>query len=351
MKKYARLWIILILSLLTIFALIRLGNIDISLKTLNRVNWAWYGLVAVSFYASVVARGWRWQGLLKAMGWPVSFVYAATLLTTGLFVSSILPARTGDVARVAMLKQDHKIPVTQGIASLASERALDVFSIMVLAILGAWLALPGRIPPEVLKMMVGIGLLFLIGLVGLLAMPGIETWLHESEFVQKWLPDRLQPWYIKLLDFGFALIHGVHLLGQKPGALLAALGQSFFIWVWDALMIYFVLVSLDIITPFSISLFTSMVGALATAVPIFPGALGQFDGTVFSLLSQVFGLPDSDAGLTVLLVRLVQLWTFIPVSGLVTYIFGFSRALSLTSTTEASTETVPAAPISNPAES
>lgn len=353
MRKYGRLWVILILSLLTIFALIRLGNIDFSLKTLNRIHWGWYSLVAISFYASVVARGWRWQSILKAMGWPISFVYASTLLTAGLFISSILPARTGDVARVAMLKQDYKIPVAQGIASLASERALDVFAILSLAILGAWLALPGRLPPEVLQLMVITGLLFLIGLVGLLVMPGIETWLCESDSIKRLIPAKLYPFYSKILNFGFSLIHGVRQLGQKPGALLVVVGQSFLVWLWDALMVYFVLVSLDIITPFSISLFTSMIGALSTAIPLTPGALGQFDATVISLLS-LFGLSTTDSSLAILLLRFVQLWTFILVSGLVTYIFGFSRALSLGSSPENPTGAAPAtstASISSPAES
>ena len=120
-------------------------------------------------------------------------------------------------------------------------------------------------------------------------MPGIETWLCESHSIKRLIPAKLYPFYSKILNFGFSLIHGVRLLGQKPGALLIVVGQSFLVWLWDALMVYFVLVSLDIMAPFSISLFTSMIGALSTAIPLTPGALGQFDATVISLLS-LFGL-------------------------------------------------------------
>jgi uncharacterized protein (TIRG00374 family) len=173
MKKYKRLFLILALSLLMIWVLIKLGNVDLSLATLRRVHWGWYSLVALSYYASIVARGWRWQRILGAMGWPVDFVYATTLLTAGLFLSAVLPARAGDVGRVAMLRQDHQIPVAQGIASIAGERALDVFAILTLALLGAWLALSGRMPPEVIQLIVGVGSLLVIGLIGLLVAPGI----------------------------------------------------------------------------------------------------------------------------------------------------------------------------------
>ena len=57
MKKYSRLTVIIILSLIMIFALFRLGNIEFSWATLNRVNPLWYSMVVVSFYASVIARG------------------------------------------------------------------------------------------------------------------------------------------------------------------------------------------------------------------------------------------------------------------------------------------------------
>jgi len=331
MKKYRRLWVICILSALTIFALLRLGNIDISFETLARVNLGWYALVVVSFYASIIARGWRWQGILKAMGWPVGFVYATALLTTGLFTSAILPARAGDIGRVAILKQDHKIPIAQGIASIASERALDVFSILTLAMIAAWLALPGRIPPEVLQLMLGVGVLFILGLVGLLIIPGIENWLREGRLVKKMVPTKGWSFFQKMLDFGFSLIEGVRMLGRKPGSLVIAIGQSFLIWIWDALMIYFILISLGIVAPFSMSLFTAMISDLMTAVPLTPGALGQFDATLISLLT-LFGLTRSDSSLTTLLLRLIQLWTFIPISGLATYIFGFSRVLNLDST-------------------
>jgi len=328
MKKYKRLFLILALSLLMIWAVIKLGNLDLSLTTLRRINWAWYSLVVVSYYASIVARGWRWQRILQTMGWSVGFVYATTLLTAGLFLSAILPARAGDVGRVAMLRQDHKIPVAQGIASIAGERVLDVCAILTLALLGAWLALPGRMPPEVVQLIVGVGLLLVVGLVGLLVAPGIENWLREPPLLPKIAPVKLWSIYQKVLDFGFSLIEGVRILGRRPGALAVIVGQSFFIWLWDALMVYFILISLGIVEPFSVSLFAAMVSDLVTAIPLTPGALGQFDAALISLLA-LFGISTADAGLTVLLLRLVQLWTFIPVSGLITYIFGFSRVLQL----------------------
>jgi hypothetical protein len=347
--KYKRLFLIAALSLLMIFALFKLGRVEFSLDTLRRIHWGWYSLVIASFYAGVLARGWRWRSILKAMGYPVGLVYALTLLVAGLFLSAILPARAGDISRVAMLKQDHHIPVAKGIASIATERVLDVFSILMLAVLGAWLALAGRIPPEVLKLMLAVGVLLVFGMLGLLVIPGIEIWLREAWLIKRIVPVRLWPAYAKILDFGFSLIAGVRILGQKPAALAGIVAQSFFIWLWDGLIIYFILISLGLAEPFSVSLFSAMMGALATAVPLTPGALGQYDAALISLLG-LFNVSAANGSLTVLLLRLVQLWTFIPVAGLITYIFGFARALNL-NPAEIESQPAGALPASRPAES
>lgn len=328
MKKYAHLFIILALSLVMIFGLLRLGKIELNLETLSQVNGFWLGLGFVTFYLSIIARGLRWQHILKTMGWRVGSIYSQTLLTAGLFLSGVLPARAGDIGRVAMLKRDHQIPLSQGIASLAAERALDVFAVLILAVIGAILALQGRIPPEVSQLMIGTAIFFMVGLVGLLIVPGIENWFRRPGWVWRIVPPPMRSFYEKAMVFGFSLIQGVRGLGEKPAALTAIVLESFGIWLLDAVIVYWVLLSLDVTTPFSVSLVSSMVGVLATIVPLLPGALGQFEAALIGLLV-LLGVPAAESTLTALLVRFISLWSFIPVSGLITYIFGFSRALSL----------------------
>jgi uncharacterized protein (TIRG00374 family) len=328
MKKFSRIFIIVILSGLIIFALLRLGDINISIETLARVRWQWMLLVFAIFYSSIVVRGSRWQRILNTMGWPVKFVYAQTLLITGMFISAILPARVGDVGRVAMLKQDYKIPIAHGLASIATERALDIFSILTLAAIGTMWAVQGHIPPEIARLMLGAIILFIVGLTGLLAMPSLEKWLREYKWIKAVMPAPIWPLYQKVLDFGFSLIHGVRALGRRPVALGMAIVESLYIWLCDALIIHFILISIGLPTPLSVSLFSGMISALAAAVPFTPGALGQFDAVVIGTLA-LFGLATSHTSLAALLIRFVNFWTFMAVSGLVTYIFGFARALNL----------------------
>ena len=330
MKKYRRLLVITILSLLTIFALIRLGNIDLSADTLRRVDWRWLLLGFVIFYSGVFVRGRRWQRILKTMGWSLSYGYTQTLLMSAFFVSLILPARLGDVGRVVMLRQNHNIPLTTGIASLAGERALDVFAILVLAFVGAMWTLQGRVPTQVLQLMLGVAVLFALGLLALLAAPGFEKWLRQPGKIADLVPAKIWALYQKGLDFGFNLIKAVRALGRSPLALTLAILESLYIWLCDVLIIYFGLISLGAAAPLNVSLFTSMVSDLTVAVPITPAGLGQFEAVLVWLLT-LFGVSTAPASLIVLLARLISFWSFLPIGAAVTYIFGFARLLQFNS--------------------
>jgi uncharacterized protein (TIRG00374 family) len=352
MKKYLRLLILLILSILIIWGLLRLGDIELGTETLSQVNWIWLLVGFVIYYAGIFVRGLRWQRILKTMDWPIGYVYIQALLTSGLFLSMILPARLGDVGRVVMLKQDHKIPIARSIASLAAERALDVFAILVLAITGAIWALQGRVPPEVLHLILGTTVLFVIGLLGLVAVPGFEPWLRHPGQIEALIPTKIWSFYQKVLDFSFNLIHGVRALGRHPLTLTIAIIESFYIWLCDALLIYFGLLSIGAPASLGVSLFAGMISDLVVAVPLTPAGLGEFELMLVWLLT-LFDVTRAQASLTVLLARFVALWCFLPIGAIVTYIFGFSRALSLTGkeASEVMAETSPSPSLPELAES
>jgi uncharacterized protein (TIRG00374 family) len=329
MKKYHRLIILLILSAVIVWGLLRLGNIDLTAETLSQVDWRWLLLGMVIFYSGIFVRGLRWQRILKSIGWPLGYVYTQALLVAGFFLSLILPARLGDVGRVVMLKRDHKIPYAQGIASLAAERALDVFAILVLATIGAVWALQGRVPPEILQLIVGTAILLGIGVIGLLAIPGLEGWLRHPGKVETWFPAKIWSFYQKVLDFVFNLINAVRALGRNPLSLAIAVLESLYIWLCDALIIFFGLLSIGAAASLSVSMFAGMVADLAVAVPLTPAGLGQFDLVLIWLLTQ-FNVTTAQASLTILLVRFVNLWLFLPIGAIVTFLFGFSSMLNLT---------------------
>lgn len=317
MKRLTRLLVLVILGLLTILLLLRLGNIDISVETLRRIDPIYLTVAIAIHYSGFLVRGLRWQTLLAGLGHRLSYVYTTALLMAGWFVSALLPARLGDVARAAMLRRDHQISLASGFASIATERALDILAILCLAIIAALWALPGRTPVWVWQTIAGGAVFFFIALIVLLAMPKLEVWLIN-----------LFPWplYKKLVGFGFNLLENIRQLGQKPGLLLVVVGQSFYIWLCDVFLMYFVFRSIGEMPLFSVSAFASMVVDLAAAVPIIPGAIGQVEGTAVGILS-LFDISPQQSSLMIIINRFISFWTFIIVSGIMTYLFGFAQTL------------------------
>ena len=319
MKQAGRLLLILLLSLLMILALVRLGDIEISWRTLSQINPWYFALAGIIHYSGFLMRGWRWQVLLGALGHPLRYTYTTALLISGWFVSALLPARAGDWARVYLLQRDHQIAYTQGLASIATERVLDIMAILFLASLACLWALADKTPPWVWQSIGGgLILLCLLGL-GLLLSARLETWFKA---LFAW------SWYQKLLSFVFDLVGHIRHLSQDPKRLLIFFLQSFYIWLCDILLMAFALLSLDAVYPLSVSAVSAMLADLAAAVPLVPGAVGQFEGAALFSFS-LFGVGTQISSLVLLLNRFISFWSFLLFSALVTYYFGFSQILAL----------------------
>lgn len=317
MKRYSRALILLFLGGMTLLALIKIGNIDISWETLRRIDGKFLLLGAVIHYSGFAMRGWRWKKLLAGMGHRVSFRYAFSLLVSGWFASALLPARLGDVLRATMLRRDHQTPLAEGFGSIATERGLDIVLILAFALISAFWALAGNAPAWVWQT-VGGGSVAVFGVMAvLIAVPQLEGFFAG-----------LLPWtlYRKAVTFGFDLLASIRRLGENPRLLLAVFAQTGYIWLCDIFLMYFALLSAGVIAPVSVAAFSSMAVDLAASVPIIPGALGQVEGTALAVFSLFHILPEQ-SGLVILLNRFVSYWTFILFSGAVAYFFGFSEAM------------------------
>lgn len=313
-----RLVLIAGLGLLTVLLLVRLGDIDVSPDTLRRIQPGYLLAAILVHYSGFVVRGDRWRRLLAAMGHRVSFGYAFSLLLAGWFISALVPARAGDLARAGLLRREHQVPVALGLGSVAAERAFDALALVLLALgAGVW-ALTGRTLGWIWQTAAATAGLFVIAIAFLAAIPRAEGWLAG---LLNW------PFYHKALRFGFDLLRGVRDLSRHPAVLLVVAGQSFYIWLCDVFLAYLLLHGLGTSVPLAVAAFTAMGADLAVTVPITPGAVGQFEAAFVGLLA-VFAVPASQAGLAVLFNRFISFWTFIIFSGLVTYLAGFRRMLS-----------------------
>jgi glycosyltransferase 2 family protein len=79
----------------------------------------------------VALRAFRWQ-LLFAIDVRPPFRPVLDALLVGYFFNTVLPARAGEVARVLALKRTSGVPRSEGIATVATERAHDLVALLLI---------------------------------------------------------------------------------------------------------------------------------------------------------------------------------------------------------------------------
>ncbi len=315
--KLTRLLIIGFFGLLTVLLLIRLSEIDISWQTLQQINIVYLGIAIVFHYSGFIIRGIRWQKILQGLGYKLNYSYTTALLMTGWFVSALVPARMGDIVRAYMLKRDHKISLAYSLGSIATERALDISAILLLAMYSAMWALANQTPAWVWQSIVAGVIFIIIAIIFILTTPKIE---QKLRLLTTWLL------YQKMLTFFFELLASIRQLGQNPILLTYLFLQSIYIWLCDVALMYFGFLSIDAVIPINVVTFTAMATDLASAVPIIPGAVGQFEATALGIFA-LFQVNHQQSSLVILLNRFISFWSFIIVSGFIAYWFGFSQVL------------------------
>ena len=163
---------------------------------------------------------------------------------------------------------------------------------------------------------VGLALLLIFGAV-LLVAPPLLAWMRRWSGHRAWQA---------LIGFAEQLATSLRVLIKQPGAGLLVAGESLYIWLCDALVVWFVILALGASLPFSIAAFVALTVDVLAAVPLTPGGVGQIDAAyagIFALLPGVL----FNVGAAVLLIRFITYWSFLALTGLVTFGAGFGELL------------------------
>ena len=187
-----------------------------------------------------------------------------------------------------------------------------------LAALQPWRQAPGWL---LASYAAAVALLVALIVVVLLA-PPVIAWLR------RWSQRRF---WQALLDFGDQLAASLRMLLRWPRRAALVTMESLYIWLCDALVVWFVLRSIDAVLSFEIAAFVALTVDVLAAAPITPGGVGQIDAAyaaIFSLLpATALGSSAFNIGAAVLLVRFITYWSFLVFSGLVTVLAGFGELL------------------------
>ncbi len=318
-----RIGILLVLGLLTFALLLAVGGGREAVVALGNADWRLVAAAALIHYSGFAVRGHRWQLLLKAAGHRLPYRYVTGLLLSGWFISALVPARAGDAARVGLLRAPlnnayETVPVATGASTIVLERALDMLAILALAAAFGLGVLRGRLPSWVL-VTYAVALTLLVGFgVAVLVAPKLINALRQVS--------QRKPWQMGL-DFGAQIVDSLRRLPRRPATAMLVVAESLYIWLCDALLLWLVVASLGTWLGWANAAFVALTVDIIAAVPVTPGGIGQIEAAYGALLAllpvqSTFNIPAA-----ILIVRAVSYWSFLLLSGVVTYTAGFGQVI------------------------
>jgi hypothetical protein len=258
-----------LLPLVTVTAIVlwllirHLAGVDAFLATVVRAR---LGLVAMAVGVLAVDLGvavLRWQLILRAMSYPVSFMRCAHAVVSVWPFALMVPARAGDVLRAAAVCD--KVPFLEGAGSVVAEKLLDVQSLCILSIVGTLLhGLYGwtLVPAGVLVAEWGVVILLVRYREAALRRGGLARFANR----------------------GTQLLAALHALLRSPRYLAGALLASVVAWLLSCLIMYVLLAATDAGVGFGLTLSLWPIAVFAGLLPVTVAGMGTRDAAfVFAL--------------------------------------------------------------------
>ena len=294
-----------LISTLIPIALIVLAarNVDWSeaARALSRANPLYVVLALVVYYATFPLRSWRWSRLLREGGADIGWDQLLKILFIGWFVNSIVPAKLGDLYRSYLVKRRFGVSLSRTVGVVVAERLLDLLVVFALLIVGGYVAFGRTFLPD-------LRIVYLTGAaLAALLVAGFAGLYYLGPHLGRLFPAEARR--IGRL-FREGVLHSFR-------ALPFAGPVTVLIWACEAIRLLFVLTSLGLELPLSGVVFVAVAVALLTTVPLTPAGFGFVEIAMVYVLTQGFGLAQSDAVAVAVVDRSVTVLSVIVIGGIV----------------------------------
>lgn len=246
------------------------------------------GYLSAAVAAALLAyalRAIRWGLILRPAGQTRTLpLLGAT--AAGFAVSTVLPARAGEVVRPLVLAARCRLPAAATLASIATERLLDLASVLALFVVGVTVgrqhlqaaslpALSRSAAVAAAALAVGIGLVAAL----------VRDPSTVSAAISRRLPRRFRARGTRLLEHLLAGIVAV----RQPRSLTALTLASLSVWLPVCWQIQWTARAFRFDIPLAAAFVVLGVSILGLAVPT-PGGVGAFHATVQFALTAILGL-------------------------------------------------------------
>jgi uncharacterized protein (TIRG00374 family) len=270
---------------------LRLVNASAVYQRLEHLNPVVAVLSGAVFLAAYVVRALRWRCLLLPR--RVSVRRAAAIYQVGIFLNWLLPIRGGEIAMSLLLRRTSGVPVSESLAAVTLDKALDfVPGIGLLAVMplvglrfsgSLWVVLTGAMLACLAGVVfVGVALWRREKAVALLARP-IEALLRGTA------RERVRPFIAGFADTLLALL-------RRPRILIVAGAYTFVAVGLDALFCLLAFRAVGVAVPVLVVLYGYTLFNLSFILPSPPGQVGSNELIGLLIFSGVFRVSRTGVG-------------------------------------------------------
>lgn len=287
MKRAA--WIVV--SLLSLGAVVWWASHQQEPRMPTGARGALWLVASIAIYATALGvRGWRWHRIMVLSGVQHRRADAFGLTLVAYMGNTVLPARGGEVLRVAIMKKRSPAGLPEIVGSVIAERLFDLAALGAIFAALTWEGVAGAPTGRLAGDIAGGAIV--AAAAGLTIYLALRRRGHFEAFAA-----RVRPF-----------VRASKLLARPEGVRL--LGISLLIWLSEGLTLLLVGNALALHLSVFEALLTAVIAALAASLPAGPGYAGSYDAGVLLAL-HASGIAGGAAIGFLLLARFV---VFVPVT-------------------------------------
>lgn len=286
------------------------------ISRLDDLDYTWLVLSIVLSVISHFARAYRWNLLIKPLGYNLNLFRTFLAVMVGYFANIILP-RMGEVTKCAVLRRTDSVPMTLSLGTVVAERFLDflvLMSLLVFTLIIEFRRLKEFFFGFFQNAAAGIG----ENLMGVYIIGGVLILLIVliSIFGKNKIKNiKAHSFFLKVRIFVKEMIQGlmsIRKIDNRWGFWISTI----IIWLMYYLMAYVVIFALPQTSGLGIAAgFTILVmGGLGMAAPV-QGGIGTYHALVSSVLV-LYGINETDGVLFATILHTTQTLAVLVIGGL-----------------------------------
>ena len=315
-------------SIILLLAMLWLADPGELVSIISGANLTIIGLVLLLYLVNLLTKALRWYYLLNSSGFKTPFKTALSFVIVGLSVNSVTPGRiAGEPVRAYMLRERSGHHFGSGLATVFTERVMDLLVLAIFAIIGLALIL------TLLPFSGGIFLALFIVLVVFLLVAVVYLALHLSTLngVANWfvrtasriMRRPLPKWEKAVNGTITSFSDGFRGILSSKRTTITTFSLTTVIWLNEATRVFLVMYALS---PESVPFvgFVLIASSLATLLGSFvPG--GTFNVALIAMVFNASGVNISLATTAGLLMTFTSIWILVP-PGIVIAIKSLAKA-------------------------